>query len=201
MSSPEIENFVGSLKLKGKTLEVGSMDLNGSVKRFFKDYVGLDMRRGKNVNILGKANYLPFKSNSFQNVLCLETLEHDSKFWESIPEMIRVLKPGGRFVLTVPSFFMGPHYYPDDYWRFTESSVKELLRGLKKVWTATRFAGSTLFLKHKFEDNKENPVINTDVVWGQIRDWKTISKFKHEGYTILPISGIFAHAVKPRVYG
>ncbi len=193
MSSPQIENFVKDLKLKGKTLEVGSMDVNGTVKRFFKDYIGLDMRRGKNVDILGKANKLPFKSNSFQNVLYLETIEHDDSFWTSIPEMIRILKPQGNFVLSGPGFYFGHHDYPCDYWRFSKESIKMLLGDLDNVKIEERFNGTFLCVKHK---NSEEGNLESDCVTGIFLSPEGFGKMEKDGFAIMPLAGIFATGTK-----
>lgn len=130
----QVYNFVKALNLQGKILDVGSLDVNGSVKNLFHDYIGVDMRLGRNVNIRAKANSLPFGDNLFDNVLCLEMLEHDNCFWESIPEMIRVLKPEGMFAITTRGINFHKHDYPHDYWRFTSDSIRLLLKNLKNVY-------------------------------------------------------------------
>lgn len=130
----QVYNFVKKLNLKDKILDVGSLDVNGSVKDLFNDYTGVDMRQGKNVDVQAKANSLPFKDDLFDNVLCLEMLEHDDCFWESIPEMVRVLKPGGMFAITTRGINFPKHGYPHDYWRFTLDSMRLLLKDLKNVY-------------------------------------------------------------------
>jgi ubiquinone/menaquinone biosynthesis C-methylase UbiE len=92
------------------------------------------MEFGKNVDIQARSNYLPFRDNIFDNVICLETLEHDEKFWESIPEMIRVLKNNGTLAITASGIGFHKHNYPSDYWRFTEESIRTLLKPLKNVF-------------------------------------------------------------------
>ena len=119
-------NFVKDLNLKGKTLDVGSYNVNGCVREFFDDYVGVDMREGPNVDIITTANNLPFENETFDNVLCLEMLEHDARFWESIKEMYRVLKPNGSFVITTRSNGFPNHDYPYDYFRFSKDSLISL---------------------------------------------------------------------------
>ena len=62
-----------------KVLEVGSLDINGSVRNMFKSsYTGIDLQEGKGVDIVMDAVDIKnkFEPESFDCVLCLETLEH-----------------------------------------------------------------------------------------------------------------------------
>ena len=131
--TPEIHDFVRGLKLRGKTLEVGSLDVNGSVRELFRDYIGVDMRPGKNVDKVANCHTLPFKSSSFQNVLSLDMLEHDEEFWLSVAEMRRVLRKGGRMVITVPGLGFPKHDHPFDFYRFTVEAVELMFKGFRKV--------------------------------------------------------------------
>lgn len=49
------------------------------------------------------AESLPFDDNSFDKILCSEVLEHISDDKKAIREILRVVKPGGRILITVPS--------------------------------------------------------------------------------------------------
>jgi len=48
------------------------------------------------------AEGLPFPDDWFDCVVCSDTIEHTDDDQQSINELIRVLKPGGRLVLTMP---------------------------------------------------------------------------------------------------
>jgi SAM-dependent methyltransferase len=52
----------------------------------------------------GDATKLPFADDSFDVVITSEVLEHIQDDVTAIAEMVRVLKPGGRFAATVPSW-------------------------------------------------------------------------------------------------
>lgn len=131
--TPEVFNFVKSLSLSGKTLDLGSMDINGNVRGLFADYTGVDMRPGRNVDLVAMANHLPFANGEFNNVLCLEMLEHDPDPFGSVTEMARVLRTEGCMVITVPSIGFPRHDYPSDYWRFTGEGIRILMNGLVEV--------------------------------------------------------------------
>ena len=68
----------------------------------------------------------PVQDASVDVVLATETLEHVPDPGTFLAEARRVLRPGGRIVLTVP-FAARWHYIPHDYWRYTPSSLSNLL--------------------------------------------------------------------------
>ena len=73
-------------------------------------------------------------------VICLEVLEHVQDPFKAVTELIRILRPGGRLLLTVP-FMTGYHGkgetpdhagYPD-YWRFTHQGLERAFRDLQDL--------------------------------------------------------------------
>lgn len=110
------------------TLEVGSLDVNGSVRSLFSGpYTGLDMREGPGVDVVGYANLLPFEDASFDTVISTEMLEHDPTPWRSLAEMGRVLRPGGHLILTTRGNGFGLHNEPSDYFRYMPAAMPLLL--------------------------------------------------------------------------
>jgi SAM-dependent methyltransferase len=71
-------------------------------------------------------NTWPVDEGAADVVLCTETLEHVPAPASFLAEASRCLRPGGRLILTVP-FAARWHYIPYDYWRFTPSSLTQLL--------------------------------------------------------------------------
>ncbi len=71
----------------------------------------------------------PVEDESIDVVLCTETLEHVFDTRRFLTELARCLKPGGLVLMTVP-FAARWHFVPYDYWRFTPSSLDELLRSI-----------------------------------------------------------------------
>lgn len=70
----------------------------------------------------------PVADASISVVVCSEVLEHVLDPSTFLLRAWRSLKPGGKCILTVP-FAARWHYIPNDYWRFTPSSLKHLLDG------------------------------------------------------------------------
>lgn len=68
----------------------------------------------------------PVEDDSVDAVLTTETLEHVPDPDRFLAEADRVLRRGGRLVLTVP-FSARWHYISHDYWRFTPLGLKVLL--------------------------------------------------------------------------
>ena len=115
---------------RGDTLEVGSLDVNGSVRGLFRgDYIGIDMRPGPGVDIEMNAHALGFVDDRFDVVVCTEVLEHDPAFWQTLAEIGRVLRPGGHLILTTRGNGFMLHEFPGDIWRFMPDSG-EVLAGL-----------------------------------------------------------------------
>jgi SAM-dependent methyltransferase len=55
--------------------------------------------------IVGLAGKLPFADKTFEAVICTEVIEHVPIAEEVLSEIHRVLKPGGRLCLSVPTWF------------------------------------------------------------------------------------------------
>ena len=55
-----------------------------------------------NTAILGDASFLPFAAGAFDTVLCSEVIEHITDDRQAVSELSRVLKPGGRLIISVP---------------------------------------------------------------------------------------------------
>ena len=67
--------------------------------RMSKPYLGL-----KNVDlILANATHLPFKRGYFDKISCSEVIEHIPDYPKAIAEINRVLKEGGKIVITTPN--------------------------------------------------------------------------------------------------
>jgi SAM-dependent methyltransferase len=68
----------------------------------------------------------PVEDESADVIVCAETLEHVLRPEGLLVEAHRCLRPGGLLLLTVP-FSARWHFIPNDYWRFTPSSLDQLL--------------------------------------------------------------------------
>lgn len=118
-------------KLTGRLLDVGC----GSkpYQELFRadNYVGLDIDSAA-ARQWGIADYFydgtrfPFDDGSFDSILCNQVLEHVFNPDEFVGEIVRVLKPDGHLLLTVP-FIWDEHEQPCDYARYSSFGLKNLL--------------------------------------------------------------------------
>ena len=78
------------------------------------------------VDLWGDGQRLPVAAGAVDTVLASEVLEHVPRPDDLAAEVARVLKPGGRFLFTVP--FAAPlHQMPFDFQRFTPGGIEALL--------------------------------------------------------------------------
>ena len=129
----EIFSFLESNSnfLSGKLLDFGC----GSkpYEKLFKNsnnYVGVEVS-GNKENLKSDIYYngiaLPFADNTFDSILCTEVLEHVEQLDDVMIELYRVLKPGGRMIVTSP-FICIEHEMPYDFRRFTTNGLINLMK-------------------------------------------------------------------------
>lgn len=83
-------------------LEVGSYNVNGSVRDYFKTpskYVGVDWRPGPGVDLVSFAHDLKLETQ-FDVVISASMLEHDRHWEKSLRSMVRFLKEDGILLLS-----------------------------------------------------------------------------------------------------
>lgn len=121
-----------------------SLDLPGSISL---DIVHAKLRymRRYNVNpgVTASVFQLPFPDHTFDCVVCCEVVEHVQRDPSPIAELVRVLRPGGRLVLSTPDYgtpvwpiierlygFVQPKGYADEHiTHYSEASLIEEISG------------------------------------------------------------------------
>ena len=88
-----------------RVLEIGSLDINGSVRDFFTqcEYIGVDLGEGKGVDVVCEGQNYAAPDNSFDQVISCEVMEHNPHWVKTFENMTRVCRPGGLVVMTCAS--------------------------------------------------------------------------------------------------
>ena len=121
----KLAEFLSKQESDGKTLNIGGGSLEYS--SYFGNTVVLDIAQSTGPDILGDAHFLPLRDESFDIVVCTEVLEHLKEPQKAIDEMKRVVKKGGKLLLTT-RFIFPLHETPSDYFRYTKYGLRYLLR-------------------------------------------------------------------------
>lgn len=138
--TPEIRTWVGwavrRYEPKAPVLEIGSLNVNGSVRDLFDTpYTGMDIQPGEGVDIVHDAT-IPFEG-MYNTVVSCETLEHTPNMTAMMKNIANALLPNGIFICTVP-WLLGEHNYPQDYWRVSRAGLRVLMEeaGIRphKTW-------------------------------------------------------------------
>jgi SAM-dependent methyltransferase len=85
-----------------RVLEVGSLDINGSVRDLFSncDYTGVDLQPGPGVDLACPGHLLALPSASFDTVISAECFEHNPFWRETLANMLRMTRPGGLVLIS-----------------------------------------------------------------------------------------------------
>jgi SAM-dependent methyltransferase len=115
--------------LGGRVLDVGG---RRQVRGRFRPPAGIVWIRvnidpGAQPDIVADAQALPVRSGTEECVVCLETLEYVHDPDVAVAEMSRVLRPGGRLLVSVPLLHRVDS--ATDRHRFTGTRLRELLEG------------------------------------------------------------------------
>jgi SAM-dependent methyltransferase len=96
-------------------------------------YVGVDIEvsghshKNSMVDVFYDGRSIPFEANSFDSFLCSEVFEHLFNLSEILNELRRILKHGGKGVITVP-FVWPEHEVPYDFGRYSSFGMESILQ-------------------------------------------------------------------------
>jgi SAM-dependent methyltransferase len=124
------------------------------------------------VDVYSIAHALPFGDNEFDIVLCTEMLEHVPDPQAVLSEIQRVLRPGGRLIMTTP-FLVPLHEEPYDFFRYTSHGLRHLCASASlKIELIKPFAGLT-------------GVVISFLVQAQLKAWYMLRR-------AMPIPGLYS---------
>lgn len=124
-------------RLQGRLLDVGCGCK--PYRRLFtaSEYIGLELdtpdnRKSKRADYYYDGTTFPFDDHRFDGIICNQVLEHIFAPEHFLEEMRRVVRPGGKLLLTVP-FVWDEHEQPWDFARYSSFGLKSLLE--RNGWT------------------------------------------------------------------
>lgn len=120
--------------IKGRVLDIGGKKVNkrGNYKpplKKVKKWEYLNIDKSTEPDYLCSAENIPIGPNSIDTILICELLEHVKNPEKVLEESIRILKPHGKIIISMP-FLFPIHTDPSDYQRFTGSKFKIALEEL-----------------------------------------------------------------------
>jgi SAM-dependent methyltransferase len=122
-----LERLAGDMRVPpdGRVLDYGCADV--PYRRLFPataEYVAADLPGNPHATLeLGADGGVPLDDESVDAVISTQVLEHVTDPSHYLRECFRVLKPGGRMLLSTHGL-MVYHPDPDDYWRWTCAGLR-----------------------------------------------------------------------------
>jgi SAM-dependent methyltransferase len=125
-----------SPEMEGKMLDFGCGKKPYEHLFNVKEYLGIDIEvrdidlklsSEKKIDIVFDGNKIPCDDNTFDSVYTSEVFEHVFNLDQVLTEINRVLKPGGKMLITIP-FAWPEHEQPYDYARYTSFGITHLLK-------------------------------------------------------------------------
>ena len=105
-------------QIKTMTTRYCSQDLISAEK----NKIGVEQER---VDFVSSADHLPLPAASFDYAICTDVLEHVTSPTNVVKEISRILKPGGKLIVTVP-MICGEHQQPWHFQNLTRYGMAQL---------------------------------------------------------------------------
>lgn len=124
----ELNNSHDSKHVPVRVLDVGCgprKSMRETILYAGADYVGVDIYPAPD-HLMFNGKDLPFESQSFDIVICMEVLEHAELWEELLADIFRVISKSGRVIITLP-FLFPVHGAPSDFRRLTTFGINNAI--------------------------------------------------------------------------
>lgn len=98
-----VKNILSHFFRGTKVLDVGSLNINGTLRDFFEDvssYTGIDVGKGPGVDIVCRGELFDAPTCVYDVICSAECFEHNPEWLATFKNMIRMCKPGGLIFFT-----------------------------------------------------------------------------------------------------
>ena len=110
-----------------RILDIGSGKNPHYHKSIKGNIVCFDIRNFDKIHIIGDADFLPFRKDSFDKIIIVNSLYYCTNPFNVMENVGRILKKNGTIVIITP-FLYPIHDVPYDKFRFTEFGIRQLLK-------------------------------------------------------------------------
>lgn len=177
----QLQDWAQNINLRGSLLDLGSatggntilMSTMGfEVTSFEYSDIGVEIQLQKGIQVVkGDARKLPFEDEKFDQVICLDVLEHIVEDYEVTSEVFRTLKPGGRALFSVPQdqkLWSAHDIAVNHVRRYSKSQLQELMRhsgfNILETWSSLVILYPILRITRKFSRGSDlvrlNKIVN-----------------------------------------
>ena len=136
-----------------RVVEVGSLDINGSVRNFFPnaiEYLGVDLGEGSCVDLVVPGEMLEMPNGWADIAISTECFEHCKSWNDVLINLTRMLKVNGIFLMTCATFGRAVHGTSDSD-KDSSPYTNDYYKNIGVVEFSTQDCVSHYYEKHGFE--------------------------------------------------
>lgn len=122
-----ISKFLPHIEGRVLDLGAGSAKYKEMILQKASEYRSCDAVKNKNIDDICDVLNLSYPQESFDTVISTQVMEHVNNPYKIAEQIYKVLKPGGKVIVTAP-FLIPMHSDPGDYFRFTAGGLCEIFK-------------------------------------------------------------------------
>ena len=113
----------------GKVLDLGAggAKYKGLILKRAEEYRACDAIKNESIDDICDVLNLKYPEEHFDTIVSTQVIEHIPNPYRMVSQIRKVLKVGGKAILTAP-FLVPMHSDPDDYFRFTKDGLSEIFK-------------------------------------------------------------------------
>ncbi len=186
-------------KLTGRLMDFGCGAKPYKSLFSVSEYIGVDYdgeghnHNNEDIEVFYDGVNIPFDNETFDSIFSSEVLEHLFNPEDILKELNRVMKTGGKILLTCP-FTICEHEVPIDFARYTSFAVKALLERNGFAIVEQRKTGTSVITIHQLVNTYLHLHINSKLKKIPI----VRSAFRLIFYTLINVSGIILNMILPK---